>query len=109
MKFHSFRGKRWRIERKGIKGRWGECENPEIKDKRLIIPKAKHGPKILLEVAIHEALHACMWDLNEEPIFDSARDIAKFLWKLGFRLVECEGEVIEDKKVVPGKQKKTEK
>jgi hypothetical protein len=91
MKYHSFRNKRWRIEHKGIKGRWGECENPDAKDKVLVLPKLHHGSKVLMEVAIHEGLHACLWDLNEEPVHDTARDISSFLWRLGFRHISQEG------------------
>lgn len=38
-----------------------------------------------LETIIHEALHACLWDLDEEPIEETAESIASLLWKLGYR------------------------
>ena len=88
MKFHSFRGKKYRIERKNVKGQWGACENPDIKGKKIVLPTQKYGSKILLETAIHEGLHACFWDLNEDPVNEAARDLSAFLWRLGFRQME---------------------
>lgn len=38
-----------------------------------------------LETAIHEALHACSWKSSEEKVAQTAKDIARFLWRLGFR------------------------
>jgi len=38
-----------------------------------------------LEVLIHEMLHACYWDLDEEAIDITARDIARVLFRLGYR------------------------
>lgn len=35
---------------------------------------------------IHETLHACLPMLEEKIIEPSATDIAKFLWKLGYRI-----------------------
>lgn len=37
-----------------------------------------------LEILIHEALHACLWDLAEESVEETARDIAALLEKLGY-------------------------
>lgn len=41
-----------------------------------------------MEVFIHEALHACIWDLDEETVYSTAEDISKFLWRLGYRRTE---------------------
>lgn len=41
-----------------------------------------------LDTEIHEALHACLWDLDEHAVNESASDIARFLWRLGYRLPE---------------------
>lgn len=42
--------------------------------------------RIGLETAIHEALHACSWRSTEQKVESTARDIARFLWNLGYRL-----------------------
>lgn len=44
--------------------------------------------KVGLETAIHEALHACSWHTSEEKVTRTARDIARFLWNIGYRLKE---------------------
>ena len=38
-----------------------------------------------LEMVLHECLHAAFWDLEEEAIESSAEDIARVLWRLGYR------------------------
>ena len=39
-----------------------------------------------LETVIHESLHACFWAKTEEKVSQTAKDVARFLWRLGFRL-----------------------
>ena len=38
-----------------------------------------------LETCIHEALHACYWAKTEDKVEQTARDVARLLWRLGFR------------------------
>ena len=38
-----------------------------------------------LDVLIHEMLHACHWDLDEEAITETASDLARVLTRLGYR------------------------
>lgn len=65
---------------------------------RTKIKNRKHANR-LLEILIHEPLHACFWDMDEAAITEAAKDIARFLKQMGVR-VECE---------VPSKVKKREK
>lgn len=37
-----------------------------------------------MEIVIHEALHACFWDLSEESVAEAAKDIAGLMAKLGY-------------------------
>lgn len=62
----------------------GICEGPHIKNKRIIIDADVTG-ELLLEVLIHEQLHACFWNIDEEDISQAANDIARNLTKLGWR------------------------
>lgn len=39
-----------------------------------------------LETCIHEALHACFWAKTEDKVGQTAKDIARLLWRLGYRL-----------------------
>ena len=41
--------------------------------------------RVGLETAIHEALHACNWSASEDKVESTARDLARFLYRLGFR------------------------
>ena len=87
MKTHKFFGKNWRIVRdnKLAKGTYGYCEPPDHKGKRIKLP-INLEERELLTYAIHEALHACCWWMSEEWVHPAATDIARFLWRLGFRL-----------------------
>ena len=41
--------------------------------------------KAYLETLIHECLHACLPDLNEDRVHGTARDIGRVLWRAGYR------------------------
>jgi len=57
-----------------------------------------------LEILIHEMLHGCYWDMDEEAISDTAESIAIALWRLGYKK-----ELIAKKKmnISSSKRKKT--
>lgn len=40
----------------------------------------------LLDTTIHEGLHACLWVLDEETVAQTATDLAKFLYRMGWRI-----------------------
>ena len=81
---HTFRGKRWRVVFKAIKGQTGSCEPPDEPAKVLTLDPKVQGLEAL-DTAIHEACHACLWDLDEEAVTEIASDMARFLWRLGYR------------------------
>jgi hypothetical protein len=39
----------------------------------------------LLSTLVHEALHACLWDVAEDAVRETSDDIARFLANCGFR------------------------
>lgn len=41
--------------------------------------------KKLLETVIHEVLHAEHWQIDEEYVNVTAADLARILWRVGFR------------------------
>ncbi len=43
------------------------------------------GTKIELETCIHESLHAENWAATEKVVERVGREIADFLWRLGYR------------------------
>jgi hypothetical protein len=59
----------------------GQCDyhGREIK-----VRKSLKGER-QLEVVIHELLHGCHWDLDEQAITETAEDLARILWRLGSR------------------------
>jgi len=44
--------------------------------------------RVGLETAVHEALHACDWKSREAEVASTAKDVARFLWRLGYRTKE---------------------
>jgi hypothetical protein len=82
---HVFRGHRWAVRKmRRSRSRDGEADGPHIKCKEVLISMGR-GTRGELEIAIHESLHVCAWDLDEECVSETARDIAKLLWRLGWR------------------------
>lgn len=64
----------------------GELDgNVDTDDKYWLIAGRDLDKKVGLETIIHETLHACNWHASEELVETTARDIARFLWRLGYR------------------------
>ena len=83
IKSHTFRNKRWKIL-DAPPDTGGECQAPWMSRRMMNIPA--HGEALKdLDTIIHESLHACLWDLDEEAISESAADVARLLWRLGWR------------------------
>lgn len=82
-------GLRWLLRFTRLRGNaagWAylpDAKNPAMKRKILIDSSLKGRPR--METIIHECLHACYPTVSEEHITDSARDIARVLWTLGYR------------------------
>jgi len=53
-------------------------------DRRLSIDSALMG-RPRLETILHETLHVCFPNIDEGPITQTARDIGRLLWRLGYR------------------------
>jgi hypothetical protein len=61
----------------------GYCDTDE---KYWLVIGRNLSKRVGLETAIHEALHACNWDAKEDKVSATAKDIARFLWGLGYRM-----------------------
>lgn len=94
--FAVFRGKRWFVKwvsprtlktPDGVQAH-GVCDSPTTKNKKILFRNNFRRSRKEMEVFIHEALHACIWDLDEETVYSTAEDISKFLWRLGYRRTE---------------------
>jgi len=80
------RGKWWTIARRRMRGRKvGECDSPANSAPRYIYLKPSLKDKELLETLLHEMLHACLWDLDEDAVIEVSADIASSLWSDGWR------------------------
>jgi hypothetical protein len=83
-------GQRWLWRYSKLKGQaagWAylpDTKNPSLVRKILIDARLRGRP--LLETEIHEALHACFPQMSEESITEAARDVARILWALGYRV-----------------------
>lgn len=68
----------------------GTCDPPTVSRKEIRIRDSLQRidrQRRLMEVAIHEAMHASCWPLAEDVVTQGAEDIADLLWKLGYRRV----------------------
>ena len=62
----------------------GWCDNPWAKNKQIAVWSRLRGLREL-DTIIHECLHAGFNDLKEESIDGFASDLARILWRLGYR------------------------
>ena len=76
------RGKYWRIEREKLPRKLDGLCNA---DERKITVQPYLSGERELDVLIHEMLHACYWDLAEESITETASDLARVLFRLGYK------------------------
>lgn len=72
------------LHRKSLRG---ECDPPEARGKEIRIDAELVGEE-LLEVLVHEMLHAANWHAAEEWVEDTSRDVARALTRLGYRRAE---------------------
>ena len=87
----TFRGKPWKLIRHR-KMPPGDHEKQgyammKAKGPGIIGVRAALGGFEELRVLLHEGTHAALWDLDEEAVDETSRDLAEMLWKLGYRKV----------------------
>lgn len=80
IKTHTFNGRKYHIVIENLDG-YTDTDNYYW-----LIVRRDLDKLVGLETVIHEALHACSWKAKEENVTISAKDIARFLWRLGYRL-----------------------
>lgn len=81
-------GKRWSVVFEPLRKERGYCESPETPNKKIVVDSRLTGEE-RLEVIIHEAKHAGGWYRSEEYVTQEAQDLARLLWRLGYR---CPGD-----------------
>ena len=82
MRSHTFRGKRFDVT--FTEDVDGLCVTQNNRRGEVLL-FTERPPKVFLESAIHEAMHAMNWSISEDVIAERARDLARFLWRLGYR------------------------
>ena len=87
VKTHTFNGINYDIDLYG-KAIVGRCESPYETKKPALAIYTEEGTKLELETLIHEALHACFFAKTEKKVGQTAYDIGRFLWRLGFRRIK---------------------
>ncbi len=74
-------GKKWRWRYEPLKCVDGYCN---ADNRKIQIDTGLTG-KRQLEIELHEAMHAIFPDLCEAAIGSGAEDLARLLWRLGYR------------------------
>lgn len=84
--FVTLMGRRYRLQfcRLGRQQARGTCDPPSIRGKQIRIDE-RLADEEQLEVILHELLHACDWRADEDHITEQAEDMARVLWRLGYR------------------------
>lgn len=77
---HKIRGKVWDMRYVPNMEMDGWCDSPDTKNKQIRIAKRCKGLRRLI-VLLHEALHAGLWDIDEDAIEELAEDAGRLLWK----------------------------
>lgn len=66
---------------------FGTCDPPFKRNKKIKIDTSVEEDE-MLDTIIHEALHACYWDLDEMAVSEAADSLAQLLWDCGYRRIE---------------------
>lgn len=77
--------KRWNLLRNhsGPKND-GYCDPPDARNKSIRVHSGLRGEREL-EILIHEMLHAADWSKDEEWVEEFSKDLARVLWRIGYR------------------------
>jgi len=77
------RGNAWKVRNLALLeiGTLGECDY----DARTIRIPIDGDTETELDVCIHEAIHACLPDIDETAVDETATSIARLLWRLQWR------------------------
>lgn len=82
IKTHTFNKKKYYVDLEPYSG-W--TDTPFDKWPAIRFPDGLLKDKYSLDTAVHESLHACFPSMRENTVERCATDIARFLWRLGYR------------------------
>jgi hypothetical protein len=78
-------GKYWTLRFVPNMRDYGDMQDPGHVDGRIIRIGTWPSEKDKMDTIIHEALHCIRPELDEQAVADTATDIARLLWRLGYR------------------------
>jgi hypothetical protein len=81
-------GRMWNLEFtffKNWREQHGSCDAPTEKNKTIKVHSSLRN-RDRLEAILHECRHACDWSRDEEFVHEEAEDMARLLWRLGYRM-----------------------
>ena len=78
-------GKYWRLRFAANMKDYGDMVDPGKAEGRLIRIGTWQGEEDTLDTIIHEALPAARPELDEAGVHETANDISRLLWRLGYR------------------------
>jgi hypothetical protein len=88
----TIRGKKWKVLFTQLpRGTDGECDHPATPGKEIRI-STRLSEEDTLETIVHEVLHAADFDKSEEWADDVGRNLARLLWRLGYRKTGVEND-----------------
>ena len=83
-------GERWRLEFSRLSDRNGDCDPPTAPGKTIRIASRLLGrQQRLMADVLHECLHAADWSKDEEWVEQVSEDLARILFKLGYRRTDA--------------------
>ncbi len=85
IKTATFRGVKYKIDFDPDAA--GSCDSPKAPpDREMCIHESIKNDQKSLYYITHEALHALFWQRGEDDIVEASQDLARFLWRIGWRL-----------------------
>lgn len=82
-------GKNWRLSFKPLRKDDGYCDPPDKCGKEIQVHSGLRGEQ-RLRVLCHEITHAGNWHASEEWVDEFSADLARILWRVGYRLTSEE-------------------
>lgn len=80
-------GKYWTLrflDGRKMPGADGLCTDPNKPGREILIRENLADPR-RLDTLLHEALHCSAWHIDEDFVTEFATDVARLLWRLGYR------------------------
>ena len=78
-------GKYWTLKFSPNLKDYGNMEDPGKAAGRILRVATWQGEQDRMDTTLHEAIHCCRPELDEQAVTDLANDLSRLLWRLGYR------------------------